>query len=263
MSPLSIKTTGHARQTRTPERALLRFIVKDSGAKPATVATSVQATTARVQSIFSSLTSPPRSQAPSKSSTLSGTSPASGDNNNNNNDNDNPGPILRYTMGPPTSYTFARTESMSKMSKHVATSVAFAVEFADFEALGAVAAQLSSVDYVYPLGVEWMLTEATKEVFAEETRAAACADALRRARSYARGFGRGEAGTSSRVEAVEVVEVGGGPGSKEGGDLGGFRVLDVLDRGHRSSFGSGDVGWSFQPAEIEFRVELSVKFVVE
>ncbi|KAL2842196.1 hypothetical protein BJY01DRAFT_216931 [Aspergillus pseudoustus] len=233
MAPLTIKTTGHARATRVPERAHLRLTVKDSGPKPATVASNVQSTTARVHSILSSLTA-------TKQST------------------DQSSPALNYTVGPVTSYSFWRTESMSKASKQHATSVVFDVEFADFTALGAVAAQLSAVEFVHPLGIEWRLTDATKEVVASGARAEACAEALKKARDYTRGLGREDG--AGRIEAVDVLECGSGSGS---GGNGGFKVLDVLmDRGQRYS-SSGDLGWSFQPAEIEFRVDLDVKFVVE
>ncbi|KAL2814251.1 hypothetical protein BJX63DRAFT_392558 [Aspergillus granulosus] len=241
MAPLTIKTTGHAKQTRYPERAVLRLIVKDTGPKPAAVSSNVQTTTARIQNILNGLATAPTPKSPSGEPTA---------------------PILKWSMGPTTTYTFPRSDgslSKSSTSKHIATSVLFEAEFASFKALGSAATELSSIDFVYPLGIEWRLTDATKEAVAAETRAAACRDAVKKAQDYARGVGKEE---RCKVEAVEVLEAGAG-NVKEGNGDDGFRVLDALmERGHRLS-GSGDPGWSFQPAEIEFRVDFTAKFVVE
>ncbi|KAL3490619.1 hypothetical protein BJX62DRAFT_206768 [Aspergillus germanicus] len=227
MAPLKITTTGHATKTHPAERAILRLAVKDTGLKPATVASNVQNATVKLQNILSTLT--PKSAAA--------------------------GAVLKWTMGTPISYTYMRTESLSKASRYHAVSTAVEIEFVEFKALASLATQLSSIDFVQLLGVEWSLTEDTKEAVSREARALACWDALARAQDYARGFGK-EGGA---VEAVEVLE--GGESAKSGED--GFRVLDVYNDGRPSYSSSGDLGLSLQPVDIEFRVGLTVKFVVE
>jgi uncharacterized protein YggE len=230
MAPLKITTTGHATKTHFAERALLRLAVKDTGLKPANVASNVQNATAKLQNILSTLTLKSAAGGPSN-------------------------PILKWSMGTPTTYTYMRTESLSKASRYHAVSTTFEIEFVEYKALATLAAQLSSIDFVQLLGVEWRLTEETKEVISREARALACWDALTRAQDYARGFGK-EGGS---VEAVEVLE--GGESAKSGED--GFRVLDVYNDGRPSYSSSGDLGLSLQPVDIEFRVDLTVKFVVE
>ncbi|KAL3450276.1 hypothetical protein BJX65DRAFT_270505 [Aspergillus insuetus] len=229
MAPLKITTSGHATKTHAAERVLLRLAVKDTGLKPANVASNVQNATAKLQSILSTLTP--------KSATSSAT------------------PILKWTMGTPISYTYMRTESLSKASRYHAISTAVEIEFVEFKALASLATQLSSIDFVQLLRVEWTLTEETKEVVSREARALACRDALTRARDYARGFGKDNGG----VEAVEVLEGGGGARSGEDG----FRVLDVYNDGRPSYSSSGDLGLALQPVDIEFRVDLTVEFVAE
>ncbi|KAJ0421542.1 hypothetical protein BJY00DRAFT_281895, partial [Aspergillus carlsbadensis] len=237
MPPLKITTTGHATQTHPAERAHLRLCIKDTGPKPATVSSNVQTATAKLQGVLSSLT--PKSGASAAT------------------------PIVKWTMAAPVSYTYMRTESLSKASRYHAVSTRVEVEFGDFKALAVLAAQLSGIDFVTLLGVQWSLTEGTKEVVSREARALACRDAMTRARDYARGFGK----DCASVEAVEVFE-GSGSGSdganvKDGGD--GFSVVDVhQERGHSysSSSSSRDLGLVLQPVDIEFRVGLTVKFVV-
>jgi uncharacterized protein YggE len=229
MAPLKITTTGHATKTHAAERALLRLCVKDTGLKPANVASNVQNATAKLQNILSTLS--PKSATGAASS------------------------ILKWTMGTPMSYTYMRTESLSKASRYHAVSTTCEIEFVEFKALASLAPQLSSLDFVQLLGVEWSLTEATKENVSREARTLACRDALTRAQDYARGFGK-EGGS---VEAVEVLE---GSGSAKSGEDG-FRVLDVYNDGRPSYSSSGDLGLSLQPVDIEFRVGLTVKFVVE
>ncbi|KAL2861833.1 hypothetical protein BJX68DRAFT_223366 [Aspergillus pseudodeflectus] len=231
MAPLKITTTGHATKTHPAERALLRLAIKDTGPKPATVASNVQNATAKLQNILSTLTP--------KSATSCAT------------------PVLKWTMGTPTSYTYMRSESLSKASRYHAVSTTLEIEFVEFKALASLAAQLSGLDFVHLVGVEWSLTDATKEVVSREARTLACRDALTRAQDYAREFGK----ENGSVEAVEVFESSGSGSAKDGGD--GFRVMDVCNEGRHSYSSSGDLGLSLQPVDIEFRVDLTVKFVAE
>jgi uncharacterized protein YggE len=232
MAPLKITTAGRATKTHPAERALLRLAIKDTGPKPATVASNVQNATARLQNILSTLTP--------KSATSDGVTP-----------------VLKWTMGTPTSYTYMRSESLSKASRYHAVSTSVEIEFVEFKALASLAAQLSSMDFVQLVGVDWSLTDATKEVVSREARTLACRDALTRSQDYARGFGK----ENRSVEAVEVLESSGSGSAKDGGD--GFRVMDVYNEGRHSYSSSGDLGPSLQPVDIEFRVDLTVKFLAE
>ncbi|CEL10672.1 hypothetical protein ASPCAL13787 [Aspergillus calidoustus] len=118
MAPLKITTTGRATKTHPAERALLRLAIKDTGPKPATVASNVQNATARLQNILSTLTP--------KSATSGGVTP-----------------VLKWTMGTPTSSTYMRSESLSKASRYHAVSTSVEIEFVEFKALASLAAQLS------------------------------------------------------------------------------------------------------------------------
>ncbi|KAL4885598.1 hypothetical protein BJY04DRAFT_180050 [Aspergillus karnatakaensis] len=266
MPPLTITTTGHATLTHPAELALLRLTIKDTGAKPANAISNVQAAAGKVRAIldtYSQNPAPPPPTTPSsklKFFTERHSKTHSQDQTHEDEDQGlNKGAITTYSTSDITTTITWKHESSSRMSKLHAAYLYISVEFVEFKALAAVAREISGLEFVTVKEVEWKLTEETKGTLASEGRVKAARDAIGRAKDYGSVLGE-----EKNVEAVEVVEKkntgSGKDGAGAGGDGGGFRVVDMYrDRDQSGS----DFGVSFQPPDIEFRVEITVRFVAE
>ena len=228
---LSIQTTGHGRISRPAERAVLRIDIKDDGPDPTTVSKNVFQCTQRIEQMLQ----PVSEKLPSG-------------------EHDPSAAVTHWSTGKLDTYSYPNYDRDGKITgrtHHAATS--FEVKFRDFGVLAHTASDLSAMEFVNLDGIEWRLTDVTKQALASEVRALAARDGLARAEDYARALGW------EKVKAIDLVE-------QTGADDGSFGVpvrrLCMMAEGGFDDEG-GDPGLSFQPEEVRLEAVVTVKSVAD
>lgn len=145
------------------------------------------------------------------------------------------------------------------MERHHTARMGFQVKFQDFEKLGAIATQLSTMEHVNIQGIQWQLTDVTKDRLGTEGRGNAMRDAVRRAKDYFEAMQEAgvlrDGGGRTEVKVVEVVEGGGSRGGNSS-----MHYQSHHGGGYPAGYQGG--GIEFTPENVKLNSEITVKFEV-
>jgi len=134
---------------------------------------------------------------------------------------------------------------------YVAT-VGFRVKFSDFTALAAWVDHVASLPAVTVSGIDWALTDATRDAATADVRQRSVADAVSKATTFAAAVGL------SSVNPLAIADPGmlGDAGSSGGSGL----EPRMMSKASMDS-GSASTGLSLKPEEIEVASEVDVRFI--
>ncbi|KAL2816000.1 hypothetical protein BDW59DRAFT_153513 [Aspergillus cavernicola] len=223
MPPIDITTTGSATIARPAERAILTITIKDNGPDATTVTNNVVTRTNQIKQILEPL------NAKTESGSLA---PHAA--------------ITHFSMGSLSKFTYNTYNNNSEITgKEQHVSITFEVKFQDFNVLSSVATELSGMQFVEIRGIDWKLTDATRDSLQTQVREMAGKDAFSRALDYARTFGK---------RAIDAVEISEGEGGHPG-----FGVQRRFMMARQSSEEPPQL--EFQPEDVEMRAQVTVKFI--